>query len=399
MGGISIVIDLIKRLWVGHRAILIAVPAIVLIGVLAGGLLLVSAAGGIGRAAPTPSPTVSPTPTPFPTESPTPFITPSPSPTPKLGPSPIPAGWAYSDLDGVPVPAALAHREPIAVMIDDQVIARPQSGVSTASIVYQAPADGNQDRYMLVFQEGTANSVGPVRSVRTYYVVWAEEYKAVLGHFGGDSISLKKLIPAATQAKVLYNMDALRFHQDCPYHRIGTRPAPHNAYTATEYLYECAAFLKYPTTYQNLPTRLFRDDSPAPNRPTSQTISIAYRTGTIGYQFSPGTDSYLRIVSGKPELDPANNLNVYARSIVVMYQEKSISPNAEAGHPGRPDIANVGSGKCLIFQEGREVIGTWKKKSATALTRFYDRAGNEIPLVRGEIFIQSIPASYVVTVN
>jgi hypothetical protein len=395
----SNVVNVIKRFWVGHRNLMIAVPALTLVAVLAGGLLLVSASGGSAQGSATLIAGMMPTPTPMPTDSPTPFITPSPTPTPNLGPTPLPSGWAYSDLDGVPAPTNLAHREPIAVMIDDQVIARPQSGVSTASIVYQAPADGSQDRYMLVFQEGKAASVGPVRSVRTYYVVWAEEYKAVLGHFGGDSISLKKLIPAATKAKSLYNMDALRFQQGCPYHRITTRPAPHNAYTNTTALFDCAAFLKYPTTYQNLPDRLFRDDSPAASRPTAQTISIAYPTGTIGYKFSPGTDSYLRLVGGKPELDPANNLDVYARSIVVMYQEKSISANAEAGHPGRPDIANTGSGKALIFQEGSEVVGTWKKKNATALTRFYDSAGHEIPLVRGEIFMQIIPKSYVVTVK
>jgi hypothetical protein len=390
-------VNTLKRFWVGHRALTIALPVLVIVVVLAGGLLLVSASGGVAQASPTPAPTM--TPTPIPTESPSPIITPSPTPTPSLGPTPLPAGWAYSDLDGVPAPIALAHREPVAVMIDDQTIARPQSGVSTASIVYQAPADGDQDRYMLVFQEGTAKSVGPVRSTRTYYVLWAQEYKAVLGHFGGDSISLKKLIPAAQKAKTLYNMDALRFQQGCPYHRITTRPKPHNAYTNTTALFDCAAWLKYPTKYQNLPDRLFRDDSPAANRPTAQKISIFYNTGTIGYQFSPGTDSYLRFVGGKPELDPANGLNVYARSIVVMYQKKTISPNAEAGHPGRPDIANTGSGKCLIFQEGREVTCTWKKKNATALTRFYDRLGNEIPLVRGEIFIQSIPPGNAVTVK
>jgi len=340
-------IDVLRRFWVGHRVLTIALPALAIVAVLAGGLLLVSAAGGLAQASPTPMPTlfITPSPSPSPTESPTPFITPSPTPTINPGPTPLPVGWAYSDLDGVPAPANLAHREPIAVMIDDQVIARPQSGVSTASIVYQAPADGDQDRYMLVFQEGSANSVGPVRSVRTYYLTWAEEYKAVIGHFGGDSISLKVLIPALTKAKSIYNMDALRYHQDCPYHRISTRPAPHNAYTNTKVLFECAAYLKYPTTYQNLPDRPFRADSPAATRPTAQTISIAYRTGTIGYVFSPGTDSYLRLVGGKPEVDPANNLWVYARNIVVLYQVKSISPYAEAGHPGRPDIATVGSAR------------------------------------------------------
>jgi hypothetical protein len=58
----------------------------------------------------------------------------------------------------------------------------------------------------------------------------------------------------------------------------------------------------------------------------------------------------------------------------------------------RPVVHNVGSGKALIFQEGREIVGTWMKKNNTSLTRFYDSSGNEI-------FIQSIPPTYMVTVG
>jgi hypothetical protein len=65
----------------------------------------------------------------------------------------------------------------------------------------------------------------------------------------------------------------------------------------------------------------------------------------------------------------------------------------------RPVVHNVGSGKALIFQEGREIVGTWMKKNNTSLTRFYDSSGNEISLLRGEIFIQSIPPTYMVTVG
>jgi hypothetical protein len=303
-----------------------------------------------------------------------------------------------SDLDGVYAPPNLAYREPIAVMIDDHSLARPQSGISSASIVYQAPADGGIARYMYVFQEGTATSIGPVRSTRTYYVAWAEEYRAVLGHFGGDSISLKVLLPPAIKAKAIYNMDALKGKQGCPYHRVTTRIRPHNAYTSTGALYNCAAYLGYPTTYRLAPTRRFRDDTPYAFRPTAQSITINYKNDVIGYQFDRTTDSYLRLVGGKPQIDPANNSQVHARSIIVMYQGLSVSKSSEAGH-SRPVVANIGSGKALIFQEGRQVVGTWKKKNATGLTRFYDAKGQEISLVRGEIFIQSIPTSYKVTIK
>jgi len=51
----------------------------------------------------------------------------------------------------------------------------------------------------------------------------------------------------------------------------------------------------------------------------------------------------------------------------------------------------------VVFEEGKAIVGTWKKTSNTALTRFYDSSGNEIPLVRGEIFMQSVPIGTAVT--
>ncbi len=383
---------MIKRIWTGHRNLTIVVPAIVVVAVVVGGLLLVNVAGGTSQASPTPSPTATASPTVAPSDTPIP--TPSPSPTPYTGMTPLPAGWVYAALDGVATTAALAGRLPMAVMVDDNKIARPQSGISSASIVYQAPADGGEDRYMFVFQEGTASAIGPVRSARPYYVYWADEYKAMLGHYGGDAQTRKVVIPA--NAKYIYNMDALS-GGGCAYHRVTTLPSPHNAFTATSTLIDCLGIRKYPTTYQNLPTRPFRPDSDPVGRPKAQTISIAYRTGLVGYQFQPGSDSYLRLVNGQPEIDPANNMHVYARNVVVMYQ--TLTTDYSEPRHARPVVHNVGSGKVLIFQEGREIIGTWKKTSNTALTRFYDSSGKEIPMLRGEIFIQSIPTTYKVTAS
>jgi hypothetical protein len=66
-------------------------------------------------------------------------------------------------------------------------------------------------------------------------------------------------------------------------------------------------------------------------------------------------------------------------------------------------VHNLGSGKAIIFQEGKQIAATWKKKNNTALTRFYDASGKEIPLVRGEIFMQviapNLPNKYKVTVK
>src|SRR5664280_3100645 len=93
----------------------------------------------------------------------------------------------------------------------------------------------------------------------------------------------------------------------CPYHRITTRVAPHNAYTSSAALISCLPQKGYPTTYQGGPTRPFVDDTPAADRPASQSVTVPYHTVSVGYQFDPATDKYIRLLNGKKQIDPANN--------------------------------------------------------------------------------------------
>ena len=376
----------IARLWTGHRVPVIAVSVVAVVAVVGASLLLVARPGGTAQATTTPSGGPSASASDSPTPSSSDF---------NLSPSTIPADWVASDLDGLLAPPDLAHRLPIAVMVSDNTIDRPQSGMSSASIVYQAPMEGGEDRYMVVYQEGTASDIGGVRSARPFFVYWVSEYKAMYAHDGGDPKVIGAVIPA--NVNNIYNLDA-GYGGSCPFHRISTRSAPHNEYTNSTVLIGCAAKVKYPSTYQNLPTRTFRDDTPLAGRPASQVISIPYHTGTIGYQYDPATNSYLRIVDGKNQIDPANSKQVYARNVVVMYQTVTLDPKTDPGY-NRILLGNVGSGKATLFVEGKAIDATWKKPTNTALTRFYDSSGAEIPLVRGEIFMQSVAVGTTVTVK
>jgi hypothetical protein len=115
----------------------------------------------------------------------------------------------------------------------------------------------------------------------------------------------------------------------------------------------------------------------------------------VSYQYYPENDSYVRILDGKLQIDPANNQQVIARNIVVMFQ--TVTNDYMDVNIQRVAIGNVGSGKAIVFKEGKAITGTWKKASDTALTHYYDDSGNEIPFVRGEIFIQSVPPGTAVT--
>ncbi len=80
---------------------------------------------------------------------------------------------------------------PIAIMIDNAYDARPQAGLDQADIIYEALAEGNITRLVAIFDSNkTIDKIGPVRSARSYYMDWAEEYKGLYVHVGGSPQAL-----------------------------------------------------------------------------------------------------------------------------------------------------------------------------------------------------------------
>jgi Protein of unknown function (DUF3048) N-terminal domain/Protein of unknown function (DUF3048) C-terminal domain len=338
---------------------------------------------------PSPSPSIEAI-SPSPTDEPS--LTPLPTPSPEASASPSPP--AILSIDGLTGDPAIFDRLPIAVMIDDNAVARPQAGFNAASIVYQAPADGGEDRYMLVFQEGDASLVGPVRSGRPYFVRWATEYRSLFAHFGGDAKTLA-YIPTI-DGSLVYNLDALAGSY-AAFYRVSSRPAPHNAYTSTAAMWRVGEERGAPDAMiPGLPVRLFGTEAALDSRPTSGSITIPYGTGATSYRYDPTTDAYLRSVAGHAQYDAADGQRVTAMDVVVLFMALSIDPQSEPGHH-RPVLAQIGTGKALVFNNGKVVVGTWSKASAGALTIFVDSSGAQIPLVPGRIFIQVVPSGATVS--
>ena len=134
-----------------------------------------------------------------------------PSPTPEPTPSLVPA-----PLTGRLVKPEVASRHVIAVMVDDQFAARPQSGLSSADVVWQAPAEGGIPRYMALFQTGSPKAVGPVRSSRYYFIAWAAEWRSVYVHVGGSPQALALLRSSKGRGPVVYDADGFRYEGTLP---------------------------------------------------------------------------------------------------------------------------------------------------------------------------------------
>jgi hypothetical protein len=368
-----------------RRTVTAALPVALLVAVVA---LLVACAPAVVVApslAPVAVPSARPaTPSPSPTPTPAPTSTPTPAPTPV----------AVGALDGLPVDPAKAARLPVAVLIDDARRARPQSGFNAASVVYQAPADGGESRYMLVFQSKDARNIGPVRSGRMYFVQWASEMRSAIAHYGGDWQTRRYF--DKYDGKRFTDVDALD-GSGRAFHRIKSRSAPHNAYTNTKALWKQVKRLGGPSAIDaTLPTRAFTDPLPQAERPARQTIRIPYRTADIGYRYDRASDLYRRSVDGKPQVDAADGKQVTTRNVVVLFMPYWIDTKIEPGH-ARPVVVPLGRGKAWIFREGSLIKGRWEKPKDASLMRLFDNDGNEIPLVRGRTFFQVVPNGTKVT--
>jgi hypothetical protein len=293
-----------------------------------------------------------------------------------------------ADLDGVLTTPDLAHRLPLVVSIDDSRVARPQAGFNAASVVWQAPADGYESRYLLAFQENDAELIGPVRSARLYLAQWAAEVRGALAHYGGDLLTRKWM--TANRGRLFTDVDGMGSGNPA-YHRVHTRKAPHNAYTSTADLWRVAAKLGAADEFgAALHVRPFREDAPVGERGTAQTIAIPYNTVKVSYVYDAASNAYLRSLGGKPQIDALDNTRVTARTVVVMFMKFRTDSTIERGH-NRPVLGFVGSGKARIFMEGRVVEGKWTKAGVTDPTLILGPDGKELPLLRGRIFIQVVP--------
>ena len=57
----------------------------------------------------------------------------------------------------------------------------------------------------------------------------------------------------------------------------------------------------------------------------------------------------------------------------------------------RESIKTIGSGDAEIFQNGTIIQATWHKSSKKGQISFTDSDGNDIALVRGQVWITAVP--------
>lgn len=83
---------------------------------------------------------------------------------------------------------------PLAVMINNYIDARPQSGLIYADLVYEVVAEGGITRFLTFYAMDPPEKIGPVRSAREYYLVLVKELAdAMIMHIGWSPQALEAI--------------------------------------------------------------------------------------------------------------------------------------------------------------------------------------------------------------
>jgi hypothetical protein len=293
-----------------------------------------------------------------------------------------------SNLSGLQVDPSLNKIPVTAVMVENSIDARPQSGLADAAVVFEAVAEGGVTRFMAVYQDTSPANVGPIRSARPYYVAWALGFDAGYAHVGGSPDAL-----ADIRAWGVRDLD--EFANAGSYHRISTRQAPHNVYTGIDTLKQLEAKKGYTSSSFIIWPR--KVSSPA-KLPTVTQISMSL-SGPVynpSYVYSPTTNSYNRSEDGSPQVDANTNAQISPK-VVAAIVVPMVRGALDASGAFYSDYNFIGSGQADIFQDGTVTIGQWTKSANNSQIVFTDSNSKPLPFNPGQTWITAVSTSAGIT--
>ncbi|MCX7928629.1 MAG: DUF3048 domain-containing protein [Patescibacteria group bacterium] len=319
------------------------------------------------------------------------------------------------------------ERRPIVAIIENHEDSRPQSGLGSADIVYEAVAEGGITRFLAVMYCDIAYAgvkIGPIRSARVYFINWAAEYgdSPLFVHVGGAN-NICRNCPGGVKpvGQISKEVDAFKMLD-----KLGWRGARRNAFDGgtnvgypimvrdvnrlnrevawehtfvgfTDKIYEEAKARGFSAIGENgkawdanFVMWRFSDNNPILYPKTSR-ISFGFWQNKPNYdvfwEYDASSNSYKRFNGGVRHVDHETGEQISAQNLLIQF----VKERGPVDNEGHMFYQNIGKGKGLLFQNGDVIDIIWEKANQFSRTRYYDKMGKEVSFVRGKIWIEAVP--------
>lgn len=275
-------------------------------------------------------------------------------------------------------------KTPYIVVVENSKASRPQSGLSFADIVYETSAEGGIPRFIAIYHSNTASKIGPVRSIRPYFLTISKEYALPIAHCGGSKEALNE-VKKDSSIMSINEMTNGKY-----YYRDNNRKAPHNLYTSSEKILQAIKDKKYNLKAES---SLKFDNEFFNNNDLKEALNITIKPNNVyetSYTFEDGT--YTKLMDGEIAKDAITNSPLTFTNIVV--QKTDITLQTDNSHL---NIDLVSSGEGYIFSNGKVIEMKWSKDSQYDDTKLYDLDGNPISLSEGNTIWNIVDSQSIIT--
>ncbi len=269
---------------------------------------------------------------------------------------------------------------PLAVVIDNNIDARPPSGINKADIVYEVPVEGGITRYLAVFNSVLEiDKIGPIRSARPYILDFSEELSSLFVHCGGSPQALMQIAQ-----NDIFNMN--EFYNGDYFYRDRNKPVPHNIYTDSESLRKYLQDNKkedLDISSWKFKVSSYEEEVDVGN--LSQVIDIDYLANAhkVEWVYDWQEQNYVRHLNEVLHEDDKGN-KIRAKNIIIRQVESEVLDEKL-----RLAINTKGEGEAVICAEAVCKKGKWKKEDSNSRTYYYVD-GKEFIFEPGNFWIEVV---------
>lgn len=291
---------------------------------------------------------------------------------------PPPSTCPLSGVD--PAKPAVLDRPAVAAKITNSSVAYPLRGLKDAEIVYEELVEGGLTRFLAMYHCTDASEAGPIRSARAVDPAIMTPTTYILAFSGANAQVFNKLDEAGiVQIEENVAGDAMQ--------RIDTG----NSFEYTLFANTAAVRKLARDEYNEPPPEdvyEFGDLEGTYKRASVVRLSFSPAT-QVGYEYENG--KYLRFQGGQAFMGDDGN-QIAVDNVIIEIHEVNYSQDKDVAGASSTEIADVtGTGKAVLFRDGKIIRGNWSRESLEAPVRFTTKDGDPMVLAPGSTWIHLLP--------
>ena len=280
-------------------------------------------------------------------------------------------------------------RRVVAFKIDNNINARPQSGLQEADAVHEILVEGGMTRFLAFFYDNTSKYLGPIRSARPTDPTVVRPYGGTLVVSGATA----GLIPSIRELGV----PVLEEQNSPVMFRISNRKAPHNLYADTELVRERIEERGF----------YFLQPGPGPLYPFglnqnnwvkgADRVTVKYSEFTTVIWKLDG-EKYSRFIIDKYSENKeavahnfisqdGNYTDILQTETIVVLQGPIYKDQATT----LPSVLTVGVGNAYVFNNDKYIQGTWRRGDINEPFVLTDLNGDDIQVPPSTQWVHILP--------